>query len=81
MLAHTVLYSEATRNIDAEFSSEAVRSATEKPKYQFKRSKSYIRANRMALLCVCVVHLSNALAEHISIIIIWYFRWKPESAV
>ena len=53
MLAHTVLYSEATRNIDAEFSSEAVRSATEKPKYQFKRSKSYSGANRMALLCVC----------------------------
>ena len=69
MLAHTVLYSEATRNIDAEFSSEAVRSATEKPKYQFKRSKSYSRANRMAVLCVRVVHLSNALVEDMSIMI------------
>lgn len=70
MLAHTVLYSEATRNIDAEFSSEAARSATEKPKYQFKRSKAYGRANRMAVLCVCVVHLSNALVEDMSIMII-----------
>ena len=69
MLAHTVLYSEATRNIDAEFSSEAVQSATEKPKYQFKRSKSYSRANRMAVLCVRVVHLSNALVEDMSIMI------------
>ena len=69
MLAHTVLYSEATRNIDAEFSSEVVRSPTEKPKYQFKRSKSYSRANRMAVLCVRVVHLSiNALVEDMSII-------------
>ena len=57
MLAHTVLYSEATKNIDAEFSSEAVRSATEKPKYQFKRSKSYSRPNKW-LFSVCVVHLS-----------------------
>lgn len=42
MLAHTVLYSKATRNIDAEFSSEPVRSPTEKPNYQFKRSKSLL---------------------------------------
>lgn len=73
MLAHTVLYSEATRNIDAEFSSEHVRSPTEKSNYQFKRSKSLLveLTKWLFSVCVCVVHLSDSLV----------FRWKPESAV
>lgn len=54
MLAHTVLYSEATRNIDAEFSSEHVRSPTEKSNYQFKRSKSLLVELTKWLFSVCV---------------------------
>ena len=54
MLAHTVLYSKATRNIDAEFSSEPVRSPTEKPNYQFKRSKSLLVELTKWLFSVCV---------------------------
>lgn len=68
MLAHTVLYSEATRNIDTEFSSGPVRSPTEKPNYQFKRSKSF---TTKWLFSVYVVYLSDSLV----------FRWKPESVV
>lgn len=72
MLAHAVLYSEATRNIDAEFSSGHVRSPTEKSNYQFKRSKSLLVELTKWLFSVCVLYTCR---------IHWYFRWKPESAV
>ena len=56
MLAHTVLYSEATRNIDAEFSSGHVRSPTEKSNYQFKRSKSLLVELTKWLFSLCVLY-------------------------
>ena len=40
VLAHAVLYSESTGNIDEVFSSGTAGSTAEKPKYRFKRSES-----------------------------------------
>lgn len=42
VLAHAVLYSESTGNIDAVFSSGTTGNSVEKqPKYRFKRSESF----------------------------------------
>ena len=41
VLAHAVLYSESTGNIDAVFSSGTAGNSVEKPKYRFKRSESF----------------------------------------